>query len=894
MNLDGTGKKLFLGTYHGRIYLYDSNTLGLLKDLTLYDSGYNETAGAVTALCYSQRDSLLLAVYANGNLKVFNALFRHVQAADASSNSGTTQAVEIRRRPPASPILLRSTNYALAADFSISHLFFSEHTNAVAVANIFGTIWVYAYDTFVLHNVFRVIPPVAAGVLDFKLTDIAFLERLPVLLTTDTSGRISLFRTYPQEPLFIFSWYPCQNPVMENLLGPQSPSTRQSITSFRSRIEATAALHEIKTALIDKLSLPDAHNPSNQKVDMNVQRMIALHSPRLSPTFASNQTTLQQVTIQTKHHGFRSASPQSSKQSQSTSSANKESVILDIKAHWYIFLVNSMGRIIVQDITSLLLNSDLISLVSQYDRDLGDMSVYNIIARLSPTDGCRHIKTFDTVQEMILNPINNDQSQRTVYDISLTDILTVTHWRLEKDGLSSSNKISSNIFVSNLLLIPTSSLPEPYYIAATSETGDVYLWTWNGKRLLGKWRDISSRDQRREEDDGIDLNSDKTNHEGGWRVSGNILVNPFRSANTFSPSNSPKNSGSQFQRFGSDWAAFLEEVHRRGQLKGCKEYEAHISQAQLPNRDKVDRKISSSSSQIPSPERKSQDYSSLFELRKLDDPSADYNTWREALTSTDDLDQEDSTKQKKVTFAAEVEESVRKQQETFNQIVRESLARNFSDTRTKSPRRRVSVFPSTPNMQPHDQCIVQDEKPLVFSPSRLLQNRRPNSAKLPEYRSSNDLVLPSVSSPISENIWGKQASIRSNSQQSRKVSGQRPKSANAASSKVNASPLQSETKPRKEHDQRVEAIDNILNLFPVEDIRNSPGYMLKSPSLRTSSLKLQRATSQDAVPLPEARSKGGLLARNSTISIETYHQLLHGDEDQFISRRNRLGQESKK
>lgn len=41
---------------------------------------------------------------------------------------------------------------------------------------------------------------------------------------------------------------------------------------------------------------------------------------------------------------------------------------------------------------------------------------------------------------------------------------------------------------------------EPYLIALVSTIGDVYMWTWNGRKYIGKWKDTDTRDLKRQND----------------------------------------------------------------------------------------------------------------------------------------------------------------------------------------------------------------------------------------------------------------------------------------------------------------------------------------------------------------------------------------------------------
>lgn len=208
--VDDTGKKIYVGTAFGRVLVYDSNTFGLISDLTTFDYTENDSTsksssqtvnnsasssssginsgkshneahvkgGAIAGLYYSPRDSILIAVNTSGQLKAFNGIVRTtlyasmvskiptpstvpVQVSSPVDNAMDSQFVETlanvedRRFPPLDPILLRCTTYKLSNDHSINNLAVSEDINAIAIGNVYGDIWIYSYNTFILQNLLR-------------------------------------------------------------------------------------------------------------------------------------------------------------------------------------------------------------------------------------------------------------------------------------------------------------------------------------------------------------------------------------------------------------------------------------------------------------------------------------------------------------------------------------------------------------------------------------------------------------------------------------------------------------------------------------------------------------------------------------------------------------------
>lgn len=332
---------------------------------------------------YSHRDSLLVVVYANGNLRAYNGLFRNPQGPEIDSKANGS----IHRRPPASPILLRSTTYSLCPDNSITSLALSEDTNTIAISSSFGRIYVYAYDTFILHNVLQV-PHMHAHdatssnhATDIKIQGITFLDRLPVLAVGDSIGRVTLFLVYPELPRWIYTWNPAQCPNHSSLqikctvtydtclscsnMIYDVVNAMRVFNASAGELEDRAGIVDIKCLVIDESSHPESiHenlNDSNNRQEMNIQQVIRSHSPSVTPTFAARNMPSKKSSSPrfprrsdvsfSSPSNMNSDGNYSSKQSNSIGKFNRTSsrLVADtLRARYYVVMITSVGRIIVQ------------------------------------------------------------------------------------------------------------------------------------------------------------------------------------------------------------------------------------------------------------------------------------------------------------------------------------------------------------------------------------------------------------------------------------------------------------------------------------------------------------------------------------------------------------------
>lgn len=545
---------MFLGTYFGHILLYDSNTFGLLCDLTAYDDSFCESFGAVVGVSYSQRDHILIVLYSNGALKAFNGLFRNPVEDDVSV--AVASEADIKRHPPAKPILLRSLNYTITKDNTINQLAFSEDINAIAVGSMYGMIWIFDYSTFILQNVFSLPGSLLS---DIRLSDMIFLDRLPILSTCDSSGYVTLWRTFPQQPLWLFSWLPHS-----------SPWSPDASSQGKDYIEASGQLVLLKTHMLStKLSEASLASPAFKSPQQRI--------PGISRIAVDSNAISRRV--------FDFNSPKSL-------NVNNNGSNLGFNQSFYLYIVNEYGRVIVQDVTKVLEKAPNNLLGRLYYRERGDMTVYTVATRDSLTDGCKSSGILESVDSMIKEPIGIHINHFTVspYGIAVRDVVTTRHWR-----------VKGNESINNMTFIPTSSEKEPYIIAIATDDGgllnvlmntslisgfiEVHLFSWNGISFYGRWihsDPIHIRNKNTDEEDEEDLHDKRristkqdSNHprleDRGWTIPRGLLT--FQ--NSYQKNQSTHEAGGgTFVQVNSpwDWVAFLEDVHRKASAPNISSY----------------------------------------------------------------------------------------------------------------------------------------------------------------------------------------------------------------------------------------------------------------------------------------------------------------------------------
>lgn len=95
-NPDPTGKKLFVGTTGGKIFIYDTASFGLLTQIKA-EIPTTKAHGAVVALEYIPQDELLVASYAAGAVRVLLGCHRTAEEAEVAIARSTTAMAEAKK-----------------------------------------------------------------------------------------------------------------------------------------------------------------------------------------------------------------------------------------------------------------------------------------------------------------------------------------------------------------------------------------------------------------------------------------------------------------------------------------------------------------------------------------------------------------------------------------------------------------------------------------------------------------------------------------------------------------------------------------------------------------------------------------------------------------------------
>jgi len=215
-------------------------------------------------------------------------------------------------------------------------------------------------------------------------------------------------------------------------------------------------------------------------------------------------------------------------------------------------------------------------------------------------------------------------------------------------------------------------------IAAACSNGKVHLWTWNGNKYLGHWQDLKSKSQQVDSDN--ETNANTNEGSGGWKVSSNTLLPPIFTYNSFSVMNSsdrlsklnrsPTIDSSDKNKFvyaihghgkpGENWVSFLEEIQRRNRSKESFEWitgqdigpVTDLDESMDGRKSAIDPRVMKRggvvrplTARIESlPESIGPFFSNITRDEELANvsTSCDYDLWKESLTATDNLKNDDS------------------------------------------------------------------------------------------------------------------------------------------------------------------------------------------------------------------------------------------------------------
>lgn len=268
--IDPTGKKLFIGTTGGKVFIYDTSSFGLLTQIRA-EIPTTKEHGAVVSLTFIPRDELLVVGYSSGSVRLLLGCHRTIEEAEAAiSNSAAATAaankalaarerednikmmerpvsppspeaggVKIRKqskqflekevsvsthidcplpmggKPHPHPVLLRRND--AVQEQMILAVAVSREYGLIAVSGDDGSIRLIDYFTFLAVCCYAV-PMISDR--SIECNHICFLPNLPVLIGGDIEGRITAWTCKPMEPAWVLTWpasYPFSIPRGANL-----------------------------------------------------------------------------------------------------------------------------------------------------------------------------------------------------------------------------------------------------------------------------------------------------------------------------------------------------------------------------------------------------------------------------------------------------------------------------------------------------------------------------------------------------------------------------------------------------------------------------------------------------------------------------------------------------
>ena len=226
--IDCKGKKVFLGTHDGRVLLFDSYTFGLLKQLTCEteDNAFHEQ-GSVLAMSYVDRDELVVAVYANGAVKVFGGCQHGGYMAQKSSNlhvdprlhndydgmstshiHGDKSYPRARGgRAPSRPYLLRECDLGVIVDLSVRAMTVSVAHSLIAVLTKSGLVYLYDYLTLEFIQAIAIEDETAPRGTTVQYVAIQFLPYVPIFLVVNSLQRVIAWTVKSMGYRHLLSWH---------------------------------------------------------------------------------------------------------------------------------------------------------------------------------------------------------------------------------------------------------------------------------------------------------------------------------------------------------------------------------------------------------------------------------------------------------------------------------------------------------------------------------------------------------------------------------------------------------------------------------------------------------------------------------------------------------------
>ena len=203
--VDKVGKKLFLATSEGHILLFNALSIHLLKVLALNEK--SNMHGSIVTLHYVERDRLLVVGYSGGGVRIINAC-HHVDQVPGERHESICNDLykpyDVQSTPPSKPECLRECEYDFIHD-QVLGMAVSDAFRLIAIVSVHGIVRVLDYFTLKVLTIFSI--PRSNDV-EVECTSINFIPNAPVIVVSDTVGRLTLFSVRPLKNDFVVTFTP--------------------------------------------------------------------------------------------------------------------------------------------------------------------------------------------------------------------------------------------------------------------------------------------------------------------------------------------------------------------------------------------------------------------------------------------------------------------------------------------------------------------------------------------------------------------------------------------------------------------------------------------------------------------------------------------------------------
>jgi len=202
--VDRVGKKLFLATSEGHILLFNALSLHLLKVLALNEK--SNMHGSIVTLHYVEKDRLLVVAYGGGGVRIINGC-HHVDQVPSERHESICNDLYkpyVQNTPPSKPECLRECEYDFIHD-QVLGMAVSDAFRLIAIVSVHGIVRVFDYFTLKVLTIFSI--PRSNDV-EVECTSINFIPNAPVIVVSDTVGRVTMFAVSLLKNDFVVTFTP--------------------------------------------------------------------------------------------------------------------------------------------------------------------------------------------------------------------------------------------------------------------------------------------------------------------------------------------------------------------------------------------------------------------------------------------------------------------------------------------------------------------------------------------------------------------------------------------------------------------------------------------------------------------------------------------------------------